>query len=866
MYAGTALRDPATGSAPTPTSLSGRLRLMANDYRFTCPLPGGMHARPANALEHIARRFTCDISVVNGRTGQSANAKSVLGIVGLDIRHGDTCRVLAVGRDAAWAVQSLRVFVERTLPHVDDVAPVVESRAEPAELPPVLRDAGAVVTPGVAVTGGIGLGIAVAVEGFRVPDGIPREGADDADAEVRRVEEAFGRLLQRYDDRIAGGEGRVESEVLRAHRSVAHDPEFSQIVIHALRTGGQTAAGAIMQAESHLTGMLAATGSALLRERALDIRDVCRDLLAEVYGAELRERTRPLTRPSVCLADTLTPGQFLELDRRWLRGLVLAHGGTTSHTVILARSHGIPTIVGVDLLDAAALEGHEVVVDADLGVLVSALTATARRYYDMERRRLEQRRLRVQRFAEQPAATEDGRRIEVGANVGAAADIRDAVQSGAEGVGLFRTEMLFLARREAPSEDEQFDEYRRALAEADGRPVIVRTFDVGGDKPLPYLALPREDNPFLGYRAIRLYREFESLFRTQVRALLRASGLGPLRVMIPMVSSADEVRWVRAVIADEVDRLAAGGAAVNRHMAVGAMIEVPAAAFAMRELSDLLDFFSIGTNDLLQYFVAADRANLRVAALANPLEPPFLRLLGQVVGDAHARGRWVGLCGDLAGHARLLPLLVGLGLDELSMPAHAVPATKALLNGLSSNRCTALFDRACASTSAADVAIMLEDRSHWRPQPLLEPDLVAIDVDASSKAEAIKAGVDLMFAAGRTDRPRQLEQSVWEREATSPAGFGHGYAVLRCETEVVGAHTLAVVRLRGSVEWGAPGGAPVNTVLLLAIRPSAQASDHVRVAATLEQRLTHEAFRASLESAADAASVCAAINAALAPG
>jgi multiphosphoryl transfer protein len=833
---------------------------MANDYRFTCPLPDGMHARPASAFEHVARRFTCDVSIVNGRTGQSANAKSVLGIVGLDIRQGDPCRVLTVGRDAAWAIESLRVFVERTLPHVDDVPPVVEREPGRMELPPVLRHAGAVVSPGVAVAGGIGVGQAFAMAGFTVPSSIPLTGAEDAEAEVRLVEESFGRLLQRYDERIAEGEGRVESDVLRAHRSVARDPEFSQAIVHAMRTLKRTAAGAILEAETQFSGMLAATGSALLRERALDIRDVCGDLLAEVYGPELRGQPPPLTRDSVCLADTLTPGQFLTLDRRWLRGLVLAHGGTTSHTVILARSHAVPTIVGVGGLDAAALEGHEVVVDADLGVLVSGLTAAARRYYQMEHSRLERRRQRVQLFAERPAATEDGRRIEVAANIGSAAEVREAMACGAEGIGLFRTEMLFLARKEAPSEDEQFEEYRRALTLAAGRTVIIRTLDVGGDKPLPYLALQREDNPFLGYRAVRIYREFDDLFRAQVRALIRASAFGPLRVMIPMIASLDEVPWVRGVIAGEQAALDAQGVAFDRAMQVGGMIEVPATAFMMGALSQVLDFFSIGTNDLLQYFLAADRTNPLVAPLANPLEPPFVHLLDQIITGAHANGRWIGLCGELGGQARYLPILVGLGLDEISMAIPEVASTKALLSSLSAARCRELVDHALHASVPGEVAERLDERSHWRPQPLLEPDLVALEVDAQCKEEAIKAAVDLLYAAGRTDRPRDVEDAVWRRESGYSTGFENGFAIPHCKTDAVAANSMAVVRLRTAVPWDTSDDPPVRTIILLAIREADRATAHLSVLAALARRLMHEEFRNAVERAQDAAAVCAVLE------
>lgn len=829
---------------------------MASAYRFTFPLAGGMHARPASALEHVARRFAADVSLTNGRTGQTGNAKSVLGIVGLDIRHGDACALEATGPDAAEAIKSLTGFVERALPHVDDVAPAAPAPSRGAALPPVLRRAKATAVPGTPVVPGIGIGYAVVIGGLSVPDSIPSSGVPDVEAEVRRVEEALQRLLSGYDGRVEENGRRVEADLLRAHRSVARDPEFVGAIARGIRECDLTAAGAIAEAEARFGEMLAATGSEILRERALDIRDVCRALLRETYGDAVPPDEIVLTNESVCVAESLTPGQFLALDRERLKGLVLAHGGTTSHTVILARANGVPTLVGVTLLDAAALDGQEIVVDADLGSVVTELTDDVRRYYDMERRRLGRRRSRVQRFIERPAATADGRRMEVAANVGDAADVAQAVASGAEGIGLFRTEMLFLARPEAPAEEEQFEQYRRAVVDAAGRPVIVRTLDIGGDKPLPYLALPKEDNPFLGYRAVRVYREFEELFRAQVRALIRASAFGRLQVMIPMVARLDEVTWVRDVIADEQSRLAVAGVAFDPQMPVGAMIEVPSAALTIEQLSAALDFFSIGTNDLLQYFVAADRANPRLAALADPLEPSFIRLLHRIVSDARACGHWVGLCGEMGGQARFLPLLVGLGLDEISLATPGIAATKALLADLSADACVGLVERAMRASTSREVAQLLDDRSHWRPLPLTEPELVEVGADCRTKEEAIKTAVDLLYAAGRTDHPREVEEAVWRREATYSTGFGHGFAVPHCKTDAVGAGSMAVVKLRAGVEWGATDGQLVRTVVLLAVREAEQATTHMRMLASLARRLMHEEFRAQLEREQDPAALC----------
>jgi fructose-specific PTS system IIA-like component len=829
---------------------------MPSVLRFAFPLSGGLHARPASALEHAARRFAADVSVTNLRTGQSASARSLLGMVSLDIRQGDPCRLDVAGIDAETALESLTAFIDRTLLHVDDAAPPTQVAAKAVSLPPALRRAQATTIAGTPVVAGIGMGRAFVMGGTAVPDALPRTGPGDVAAEAARIGRAVDRLQGRYDARLGASGVSLEDELLRAHRSVARDPEFAETIARGIRERDLTAAGAIAEAEAHFTEMLAATGSAILRERALDIRDVCRALLREVYGDALPTDEIVLEADAVCVAETLTPAQFLSLDREHVKGLVLVHGGTTSHTVILARSRAVPTIVGVEGLDAAALDGHEVVVDADLGAVVTGLTPSVRRYYDMERRRLERRRARVRRFLERPAATFDGRCLAVAANVGCATEVAEALAGGADGVGLFRTEMLFLGRPSAPSEEEQFDEYRRAVVDAAGRPVIVRTLDVGGDKPLPYLAWPKEDNPFLGLRGVRIYPEFDALFRTQIRALLRASAFGSLRVMIPMVARLDEATWVRRVVTEEQAALEAAAVAFDRQTPLGAMIEVPSAALMIAQLSGVLDFFSIGTNDLLQYFAAVDRTNPRLASLANPLEPSFIRLLHRVVTDAHAAGRWVGLCGEMGGQARCLPLMVGLGLDEISLAAPDIAVIRGLLADLSASGCAALVERAMEAATPREVERLLDGRGHWREIPLIEPDLVELDVDCRTKEEAIKAAVDLLSAAGRTDRPRDIEEAVWRREDTYSTGFGHGFAIPHCQTDAAAASSMAIVKLGAGVDWNAIDGQPVRTVILLVVREAEQAATHMRVLASLARRLMHEEFRADVEREQDPGALC----------
>jgi fructose-specific PTS system IIA-like component len=869
------------------------------EYTFLCPLPYGVHARPASALEEVARPFAATISILNERSGRTANAKSVLGIVGTDIRLNDRCRVTVAGSDERKAFDALKAFLDHRLPHCDDALPAIEIRTGDVRLPPVLKQANAEVRPGTAVVPGIGWGRATVIGGFAVPRSIPTTGVTNVPAEVARVDAAIETLSRRYESQIEQAAG-VEAAILKAHRAITRDPEFREQLHAPIREGGATAAGAIADAEACFTAMLLATSTALLRERALDIRDVCLQLLREVYGDASTSAGVRLVADSVCVADSLTPGQFLALDRRHLKGLVLVHGGTTSHTVILARSFGIPTLVGVSDIatglgvpSAAAAPGaplktggptaeiggptaktggptegtsvqrtgptpddQEVIVDADLGVLVTNVTEGVRRYYEMERRRLDGRRLRLRRFVERPAVTADGRRIEVAANIGTPDEATVALAAGAEGIGLFRTEMLFADRDEPPSEDEQFEQYRRVLGEAGDRPVIIRTLDVGGDKPIRYLRLPKEDNPFLGYRAVRLYPDFDTIFRAQIAALVRASAFGRLKVMIPMVSQADEVRWVRRVIAEEQAKCTQAGIAFDTSMQVGAMVEVPSLAFLLDQMCRDFDFFSIGTNDLLQYFMAVDRANQKVASLYNPMNPAFLRLLKKIVDEAHAQHRWVGLCGEMGGQIRSLPLLVGLGLDEISMASPMIAATKAELASLSAAACAGLTDEALGCSTAREVEDLVERFESGRPAPLIEPALVVIDGESRTKEEAVKEIVDRLYVAGRTDRPREIEDAVWRREAVYSTGFGHGFAIPHCKTDAVRTGSLGLLKLKTAVNWGSLDDKPVQVLILLTIRESDQATEHMKVLAALARKLMHEEFRDRLVQERDPEELC----------
>lgn len=829
---------------------------MALDFTFSCPLPNGVHARPASALEEVARAFNADVVLLNKRTGRSANAKSILSIVGADIRYSDPCLLKVSGADEERAMATLGSFIRNTLPRQESAMPEIPKASSEFKLPPCLRDAGSTFRRGTAVVSGIAQGKVVCAAGYQIPNELPKSGAADPQLEENRLREGLNELVSWYGLRAAAAGRGVESELLIAHRSLARDEEFQNCLFGSVRQGA-TAAGAIAEAEHRFTALFVSSPNPSLRERAVDIRDVCGQLLQRVYGSAASNRTLTLTEDSIVVADWLTPCQILALDCRLLKGLVLAEAGSTSHTIILARSFGIPTLVGVEMGDAALTGEQEAILDADLGVLVTDITVGARRYYGLERQRLEGRAAALRSFGLRTGMTQDGHRIEVAANTGSVDEAVRAFAAGAEGIGLFRSEMLFLDRVMSPSETEQYETFHRVIEAADGLPVIIRTMDIGGDKPLGYLNLLPESNPFLGYRALRIYPEFEALFRTQIRALLRASAHGPLKIMFPMIAVLEEARWVKRIVAEERIRCADEGIPFDASLPLGAMIEVPSAAFVLDELCREFDFFSVGSNDLLQYFMAADRTNPRLTSLYDPLQPAFLRFLKQIVETVRNAGKWIGLCGEMAAEPGMLPLLAGLGFDEISVAAPAIGRIKAELLQLKRSECSRLCDAALACADVDELKNVLGDYSAAHAVPLAIPGLVVVNADAASKEEAVKLAVDRLYIQGRTERPRVIEEAVWSREAQYTTGFGHGFAMPHCKTRSVAANSIVLLKLAKPVAWESVDDEPVKVVILLVIRDGDSASEHMKLISHLARQIMHEEFRRRIERETQPAALCA---------
>jgi fructose-specific PTS system IIA-like component len=782
-----------------------------------------------------------------------ANAHSILSLVGADIKAGEECLLTVEGNGSALAYPEIVRFLQTEFPVCDNVLPEISSPSGDAYIPHVLRAAGVRVLPGNPVVAGFGKGCVVFVEAIDLPEVLAQTEIADTQQELQKIKTAVTSLQNDMTLKLVSGRlSAMEKDVLKAHLSIAGDVELLEKITSLIKEQHVCAGKAITQSFEHFSAILRLAQSELIRERITDLKDICSQLLKAIYGSIIQDQI-VLTKPSVCIADNLTPSQFISLDKAFLSGLVLVQGGNTSHTAILARSFGIPMLTGVKNADTLLEHGQDVIVDANYGFLLADINEQVERFYAFERQKKYTQQQRIAVFKDKPARTQDGTAIEVMANVALAEEVQTAMRNGAEGIGLFRTEMLFMGRDAAPDEQEQFEEYKKAAVYAGPKPVIIRTFDVGGDKAVPYLNLAAEVNPFLGYRGVRIYRQYEDLFKTQLRAILRASAFGNLKLMIPMVTCIEEIIYVQYMLERVKSELDSSSVCFNRSLPLGIMAEVPSVAFIVPQLADFIDFLSIGTNDLTQYLLAVDRGNKQVGSLYQARHPAALALIKKIADDAHTHHLRVGMCGEMAGQIELLPFLLGAGIDEASVSVPSIMEVKAQCSELDSRECRRMLERAVRAETMEQVDSILKDRNTQTVErPVIDACLVDLDADCINKEEVIKYISDVLYAQQRTQNPLELEEDFWRREKVYSTGLGFGFAIPHCKTAHVNSNSICVFRLKQPVIWGSVDNLPVDVVIGMTIQDAEQAANtHMKIFSKLARNIMHADFRQRLKDIRD---------------
>ena len=532
---------------------------------------------------------------------------------------------------------------------------------------------------------------------------IPNYNIQDCEVEIQRLVtacQAGQEDLKVLKDNVGRRSKSNEAEIFEAHRMILEDVALLDQAKKAIQNG-INAEKAWMDAIEFFAQMMEQIPDETLSSRAVDIRDVGRRVLGHLLGVGLGSSA--LTEPAIIIGDDLSPSDTVSLDKEFVLGFITARGGPTSHTAILAKAFGLPAVVGLGEAVLSIPEGTWVLVDGEKGeVTISPDETMVARFIELESKEAAEKN-DEREAAQAPAVTADGDRVEIVANIGGLADAPLGAQNGAEGVGLFRTEFLYLDRNALPTEAEQIEAYQAVFSIYQGLPIVVRTLDIGGDKTIPYLDLPVELNPFLGWRGIRMADGAEEIFLKQFRALLQA-GIGvDLRIMVPMVSGLAEIQAAKALMEKAKAELEGEGKDHAKNVQFGIMIEVPSAALLADRLAKHVDFFSIGTNDLTQYTLAVDRTNSKVAKLASPFNPAVLTLIKRTIDSAHAEGKWVGLCGELAGEPLAAPILLGLGLDEFSMSPARVPVIKKVMRKLSKADCVSLAEDVLGCVDAEEV-------------------------------------------------------------------------------------------------------------------------------------------------------------------
>ncbi|QQY79349.1 phosphoenolpyruvate--protein phosphotransferase [Keratinibaculum paraultunense] len=562
---------------------------------------------------------------------------------------------------------------------------------------------------GIGTSPGIALGNVLV---YKEPEMvIEKKQVADVDEEIERLDKAIEIAIEQIEqlyEKTLETVGLKEAKIFNAHKMMMEDPEFIGDVKETIKSQGVNAEWAVKTIADKYIKMFENIEDEYLRERAVDLKDVSNRLLKILLGIESIDLST-LNDEYIIVAEDLTPSDTAQMDKEMVLGFITEIGGKTSHTSIMARTLEIPAISGVKGITNKTKNGDFVIIDGKEGLVLLNPSQEEIKTYKEKKERYEQFKLKLEDMKGKKSISKDGVKVEIAANIGTPKDVDNVIENDAEGIGLYRTEFLYMDSDKLPTEEEQFEAYKIVAERMEGKPVVIRTLDVGGDKDIPYLDLPKEMNPFLGYRAIRLCLDRKDMFKTQLRALLRASAFGNVKIMFPMISSIEEIRKAKKILEEAKEELRNKNIPFNEEIEVGIMVEIPAAAIHSDIFAKEVDFFSIGTNDLIQYTLAVDRGNQDISYLYNQYHPAVLKLIDMTIKNGHKEGIWVGMCGEAAGDEKLIPILLGMGLDEFSMSSSSILKARWIINNTSKEEIESMLDEVLSLPTAKDVEKFIDE-------------------------------------------------------------------------------------------------------------------------------------------------------------
>ncbi|WP_427337940.1 phosphoenolpyruvate--protein phosphotransferase [Caloranaerobacter sp. DY30410] len=562
---------------------------------------------------------------------------------------------------------------------------------------------------GIAASPGIAIGKVLIKKDAQVK--IEKKNIDSIEDEIKRLNKAREISKQQIDalyQHALKNIGQEEAKIFEAHIMILDDPEYFGQVEQKIKTEKVNAEHALKEITDAFIEIFQNMGNEYMKERVLDIKDVSNRVIRELLGIQTIDLSK-LDEEVIIVAEDLTPSDTAQMDKEKVLGFITETGGRTSHSAIMARTLELPAVVGVEGIIANVKNGDVIIFDGDEGNIIINPDKETLKQYKNKKEKYEQFKNKLKQLKGKESITKDRFKVEIVANIGTPKDIEGVIRNDAEGVGLYRTEFLYMDRKNLPTEEEQFIAYKEVAEKLKGKPVVIRTLDIGGDKDLPYLELPEEMNPFLGYRAIRLCLDRTEIFKTQLRALLRASAYGNIKIMFPMISSIQELRKAKQILKEVKEDLRRENIKFNEKIEVGMMIEIPSAAIMSDIFAKEVDFFSIGTNDLIQYITAVDRGNRKISHLYSQYHPALLRLIKQVIDNGHKEGIWVGMCGEAAGDPKLIPILIGMGLDEFSMSPISILRARWIITNIEQKEMKKLAQQVINLSTAEEVEKFIDE-------------------------------------------------------------------------------------------------------------------------------------------------------------